>query len=223
MGLTNLVINNEGSNSKFEKTNMPLEDHLNKILKRYFDIFLASVFIFLLLPLLLLISIIIKLTSKGQVLFIQDRVTANNKIFKMYKFRTMKTGAENKTGPVLASERDERCTFFGYYLRRLSFDELPQLINVLKGDMSIVGPRPERPFFIDIFKNEITDYLERHCVKAGITGWAQIHGLRGKTSIEKRVLYDLYYIKNWSFNLDLIIIFKTFFIVFRDFLAGKAC
>jgi exopolysaccharide biosynthesis polyprenyl glycosylphosphotransferase len=201
----------------------PLNKDFNKFLKRAVDIVFSIFFLLVLSPLLILISILIKITSDGPVIYIQERVTEENKIFKMYKFRTMVVGAEDKTGPILAINNDLRCTAIGLFLRRISFDELPQLVNVLKGEMSIVGPRPERPFYINTHKDKITDYINRHDVKTGITGWAQIHGLRGRTSIERRVSYDLYYIHNWNIKLDLVIMFKTFFVIFRDFFAKKAC
>ena len=127
----------------------------------------------------------------------------------MYKFRSMRVDAEAETGPVWARDDDPRCTPFGRFLRRFDLDELPQLWNVLKGDMSLVGPRPERPVFVDQFKHRIPQYMLRHKVKSGITGWAQVNGWRGNTSIEKRIEYDLYYIENWSVSLDLKIIWLT--------------
>jgi putative colanic acid biosynthesis UDP-glucose lipid carrier transferase len=201
----------------------PLRYKVNKFLKRASDIFFSLFFLVLLSPLLILIALLIKITSPGEIIYIQERVTNENRIFKIYKFRTMVTGAEDQTGPALAIDNDLRCTAVGLILRRLSFDEFPQLFNVLKGDMSLVGPRPERPFYINILKDEIKDYTRRHDVKSGMTGWAQIHGLRGQTSIEKRVRYDLYYIHNWNIILDFIIIYRTFFVIFRDFVSGKAC
>jgi exopolysaccharide biosynthesis polyprenyl glycosylphosphotransferase len=202
---------------------LPLNNEFNKFLKRSLDIVFSLFFLLLLSPLLILIAVLIKTTSEGPVIYVQDRVTEENKIFRIYKFRTMFSGAEDQTGPILAKDNDLRCTPVGLFLRRISFDELPQFFNVLKGDMSIVGPRPERPFYINTLKDEITDYIKRHDVKSGMTGWAQIHGLRGQTSIEKRIIYDLYYIDNWNIILDLKIIMRTFFVVFRDFFTNTAC
>jgi exopolysaccharide biosynthesis polyprenyl glycosylphosphotransferase len=202
---------------------VPLNNEFNKFLKRSLDIVFSLFFLLLLSPLLILIAVLIKITSKGPVIYVQDRVTEENKVFRIYKFRTMFSGAEDNTGPILAKDNDLRCTPVGLFLRRISFDELPQFFNVLKGDMTIVGPRPERPFYINTLKDEITDYIKRHDVKSGMTGWAQIHGLRGRTSIEKRIIYDLYYIDNWNIILDLRIIMRTFFVVFRDFFTNTAC
>jgi exopolysaccharide biosynthesis polyprenyl glycosylphosphotransferase len=155
-----------------------------------------------------IIAVLIKLTSKGPVIYKQKRVGWDGKEFTMLKFRTMRVDAE-KGGPVFAKQNDPRCTPFGKILRKLSLDELPQLINSLKGDMSIVGPRPERPVFIEEFRKKIPNYMLRLKIKAGITGWAQVNGLRGDTSIEERIKYDIYYIENWSVLFDLKIILLT--------------
>ncbi|MFA4015567.1 MAG: hypothetical protein RUDDFDWM_000654 [Candidatus Fervidibacterota bacterium] len=182
--------------------------------KRIMDIFL-SLFLLVLFSLpMLIIALLIKLTSKGPVLYRQERVGQDGKVFVMLKFRTMYEGAEDETGPVWAKPNDPRCTPVGRVLRRLSLDELPQLFNVLKGDMSLVGPRPERPYFVEQFAEHIPRYMERHRVKSGITGWAQVNGLRGNCSIEERTKYDLYYVENWSLLLDLKILIKTAFEVF---------
>ncbi|HYR20459.1 MAG TPA: exopolysaccharide biosynthesis polyprenyl glycosylphosphotransferase, partial [Myxococcales bacterium] len=162
----------------------------------------------LLSPLLLITAAVVKATSKGPVLYAQERVGLDGKPFRMLKFRTMRADAEAK-GPRFAEDRDPRVTRIGSWLRRSSTDELPQLWNVLLGDMSLVGPRPERPVFIDQFRRRIPRYQLRHMVKSGMTGWAQIHGLRGNTSIQKRVEYDLYYIEHWSLLLDLKILART--------------
>jgi putative colanic acid biosynthesis UDP-glucose lipid carrier transferase len=156
-----------------------------------------------------MIAIAIKLTSKGPVFYRQKRVGWNGKEFEMLKFRSMPENAESSSGPVWATENENRATRVGTFLRKTSLDEFPQFINVLKGDMSIVGPRPERQCFVDQFKNEIPGYMQKHLVKAGITGWAQVNGWRGNTSLEKRIEYDLYYIENWSLAFDLKIIFLT--------------
>ena len=172
----------------------------NRILKRSFDIILASLVLILFSPLLLLIALAIKVTSKGPVLYRQVRMGLDGRVFEMLKFRSMVVGAEKETGPVWAQKEDPRRTVLGRILRKVSFDELPQLINVIKGEMSLVGPRPERPELIQSFKDKIPKYMLRHKMKAGMTGWAQIHGWRGNTSLEKRIEFDLYYIENWSLS-----------------------
>lgn len=187
-------------------------DLYQRFLKRTFDILFSLSVLILLFPLFILIAIIIKLTSKGPVFYKQERLGKDGKIFMLYKFRTMYVGADKEPEPKFTTPFDPRVTKIGRILRKFSIDEFPQFINVLKGDMSIVGPRPERSYFVEKFKKEIPRYDERHRVKGGITGWAQVHGWRGDTSIEERLRYDLYYIENWSFLLDLKIILKTFFI-----------
>ncbi len=180
-----------------------------RILKRMFDI-LFSIFVLIIFsPLLILISILIKLSSRGPVIYKQERIGLNGKIFNVYKFRTMRVDAEKETGPVWATKEDNRRTPLGKILRRTSLDEMPQFFNTLRGDMSIVGPRPERPFFVNQFKDNVPKYLDRHLLKSGITGWAQVNGMRGQASIEERTKYDLYYIENWSLILDIKIIAKT--------------
>ncbi|MGA2668540.1 MAG: undecaprenyl-phosphate glucose phosphotransferase [Ignavibacteria bacterium] len=182
----------------------------NRIVKRAFDIVFSSLILLLTSPLLLVLALLIKITSKGKVFYKQERVSLEGKKFYMFKFRSMVEGAEQETGAVFASKDDDRSTPIGRFMRKFSFDELPQYINVLKGDMSVVGPRPEREYFINIMKQKIPKYLERHRVKCGITGWAQVNGLRGKdTSMKKRIEYDIYYIENWSIIFDLKIILKT--------------
>lgn len=182
----------------------------NQMLKRLFDIFFSSLILTLISPLLLIVAALIKLTSKGKIFYKQERVSLAGKKFDMLKFRSMVENAENKTGAVFAEKNDPRSTPIGNILRKFSIDELPQFINVLKGDMSIVGPRPEREHFVNIMKEKIPKYLERHRVKCGITGWAQVNGLRGQsTSLEKRIEYDIYYIEHWSIIFDLKIIIKT--------------
>lgn len=178
------------------------------LIKRTFDILLSGIGLVLLSPLLLIIALLVKLTSRGPILYKQERVTLDGTRFFIYKFRTMYTDAE-KSGPGWTVKDDPRVTPIGRFLRRWSLDELPQLWNVLVGDMSLVGPRPERPFFIKRFRDRIPSYMLRHKVPAGLTGLAQIHGLRGDTSIEERLKYDLLYIKNWSILLDIKIIILT--------------
>jgi len=180
----------------------------NLVAKRLFDILVSVCALVLTGPLLLAIALLVKVTSRGPVLFRQERMGMDGKTFRMLKFRTMNTGAE-ASGVQMASRGDPRRTFIGMLLRRTSLDELPQFFNVLRGDMSLVGPRPERPVFIEEFKRQVPKYHLRHKVKAGMTGWAQINGLRGQTSIQKRIEYDLYYIENWSLVLDLKILVRT--------------
>ncbi len=180
----------------------------NLIAKRAFDILTASLALLLLSPVLLLTALLVKLTSRGPILYSQERMGMDGATFPILKFRTMKVDAE-AAGATMASKHDDRRTAIGTFLRRSSIDELPQLWNVVRGHMSLVGPRPERPVFIEEFKRQIPRYHLRHKVKAGITGWAQINGLRGQTSIEKRIEYDLYYIENWSLLLDFKILVRT--------------
>ena len=181
----------------------------NSVLKRAIDVAISGAALLFLSPFLSLIALIIKRTSEGPVFYTQERMGLNGKAFHVYKFRSMYIGAEDDTGPVWARDDDPRCTPVGRWLRKLDLDELPQLWNVLRGDMSLVGPRPERPYFVEQFKHRIPQYMLRHKVKAGITGWAQVNGWRGNTSLEKRIEYDLYYIENWSVALDLKIMWLT--------------
>jgi len=160
-------------------------------------------------PAILLIALGVKLSSHGPVFYRQERVTWNGERFQMLKFRTMPVDAEAATGPVWARAGEQRATAFGSFLRRSSLDELPQLINVLKGDMSLVGPRPERPEFVERFRQQIPGYMQKHLVKGGITGWAQVNDLRGDTDLTRRIEYDLYYIDNWSLMFDLRILCLT--------------
>ena len=188
----------------------------NKILKRLLDISGSFLVILLFSPLMLLITILIKLSSSGPAIYGQERMGLDGRKFRALKFRSMHVDAESQTGAVWASENDERRTELGIFLRNYSLDELPQLFNVFKGEMSLVGPRPERPIFIEQFKTEIPNYMLRHKVKAGITGWAQINGWRGNTSLEKRIEFDLYYIERWSIWFDIKILFLTLFRGFFD-------
>lgn len=184
---------------------------LNVMFKRGMDILLSLVGLVLISPLLLGIAALIKLTSKGPVFYRQERCGLNGQSFQMLKFRSMKMDAEKETGAVWAIKNDDRRTILGTFLRSTSIDELPQLFNVLKGEMSLVGPRPERPVFIDKFRKTIPNYMARHSVKAGITGWAQVHGWRGNTSLRKRLQYDLYYITHWTPWMDIRILWMTIF------------
>jgi len=183
----------------------------SRVLKSIEDKLLSCVILVLIVPLLIAIAIGVKLSSPGPVFFRQNRIGWNNDEFTMLKFRSMPVDIEKGSGPVWASQGENRATKFGQFLRQTSLDELPQFINVLKGDMSIVGPRPERPHFVDKFKDEIPGYMKKHMVKAGITGWAQVNGWRGNTDLKKRLEYDLYYIENWSLWLDFKIIVLTLF------------
>jgi exopolysaccharide biosynthesis polyprenyl glycosylphosphotransferase len=177
--------------------------------KKIMDTAVSLVILLVFSPLLLLIALLIKLTSKGPVLYHQERMGLDGKRFIMHKFRTMVSDAESETGPVMCSQDDPRITKIGRLLRKLSLDEIPQLVNVLRGEMSLVGPRPERPVFVKEFREKIPKYMLRHKVKSGITGWAQVHGLRQDTPIDKRLEYDFYYIQNWSLGLDMKILWKT--------------
>lgn len=189
---------------------------LNIVVKRAMDIALSSFALLVLSPLMILIGLLVKLTSPGPIFFGQERCGLNGKSFKMLKFRSMRADAEKQTGAVWAQKDDPRRTRLGTFLRKLNLDELPQFINVLRGEMSLVGPRPERPVFIQKFTRTIPNYMARHCVKAGITGWAQVHGWRGNTSLRKRIQYDLYYITHWTPLLDLRILWLTLWRSFGD-------
>lgn len=188
---------------------LPTESWGYTVMKRGFDIAFAATVMVLGAPVFLAIAAGIKLTSPGPVFFNQIRVGANRRKFKMYKFRTMRVAPTTESDVTWTTQDDNRRTAFGTFLRRTSLDELPQFWNVLKGDMSIVGPRPERPYFAQQFKDEVPKYMVRHQVKTGITGWAQVNGWRGDTSIKKRIEYDLFYLENWSFKFDLKIIWLT--------------
>lgn len=181
----------------------------NLVLKRGFDIAVSLVALVLLAPLALVIAAAVKLTSPGPIFYKQKRVGLDGRRFKIVKFRSMYADAEAESGPVWATQNDHRVTPLGRWLRRMNLDEIPQLWNVLRGDMSLVGPRPERPHFVKQFRERIPRYMGRHRVKSGITGWAQVNGLRGQTSIDDRIKYDLYYIEHWSIWLDLKILLMT--------------
>lgn len=190
---------------------VPLTNTLYAFSKRVVDIIGSFCGIIISSPLLLIIAICVKCTSKGPVIFSQERVGLHNKTYKMYKFRSMYVQTEEEEQKAWTTKDDPRVTGIGRLLRRTSLDELPQLFNILMGQMSLVGPRPERPVFVEKFKEEIPRYMVKHQVRPGLTGWAQVNGLRGDTSIEKRIEYDLYYIENWSMSLDVKIIFLTIF------------
>lgn len=190
---------------------VPLSNTFNAIVKRMIDFIGSLMGIIILSPVLLIIAILIKVTSKGPLIFRQERVGLRNEPFMMYKFRTMKVQDEKEEKKAWTVKNDPRVTGIGKFLRKTSLDELPQLFNILKGEMSIVGPRPERPFFVEKFKEEIPRYMVKHQVRPGLTGWAQVNGYRGDTSIRKRIDYDLYYIENWTLGFDLKIMFLTIF------------
>jgi len=181
----------------------------NRILKRAVDFLAALIMLVLVSPVMFLIALAAKIDSPGPVFYKQERMGLDGEPFQMYKFRTMRVGAEKQTGAVWAKADDPRRTKIGKILRRTSLDELPQLINVLKGEMSLVGPRPERPVFIEKFRASVPKYMLRHTMKTGMTGWAQVNGWRGDTSLRRRIEHDLYYIENWSLGLDLKILLKT--------------
>jgi len=180
-----------------------------RVLKRLTDLLAAGLGLLLLSPLFLLFSILIKLTSKGPVFYHQERVGLDGNAFNIHKFRTMVCDAEKETGPVFCRPDDPRVTRVGRFLRKFSLDEFPQLVNIFKGEMSLVGPRPERPEFVKEFTERIPKYMLRHKMKSGLTGWAQVHGLRQDTSIDKRLEHDFTYIQNWSYGLDLKILWLT--------------
>jgi putative colanic acid biosysnthesis UDP-glucose lipid carrier transferase len=185
----------------------PIE--FRRYIKRGIDIAFSATFLLLAAPVMLVIALAVKLSSPGPVFYRQQRMGLNGYTFDMLKFRSMPVNAESSSGPVWAKSGEDRATPVGSFLRRTSLDELPQFINVLKGDMSVVGPRPERPVFIKEFREHVPRYMLRHKMKAGITGWAQVNGWRGNTSIERRIEYDLYYIQNWSIKLDFKIMVMT--------------
>ena len=199
-----------GNLQMLDLTSTPAAESLDyALLKRAFDIAFAAIVISLGAPLLALIALLVKITSPGPVLFVQERVGLNGQPFRMYKFRSMRIRPESESDTTWTTDADPRRTWLGAFLRKTSLDELPQFLNVLRGDMSVVGPRPERPHFVSKFLQNVACYNNRHALKVGITGWAQVNGWRGDTSIEKRVEYDLYYLQNWTFGFDLRIIAMT--------------
>ncbi len=191
---------------------IPIRMGYNRFIKRSFDIFFSFLFLTIFSPLFFIISILIKLTSKGPIFLKQERVGLDNKSFNMIKFRSMLVQEKSDSDTKWTKKNDPRVTKIGSFIRKTSLDEIPQFWNVLIGNMSIVGPRPERPFFVDKFKNDYKQYMRRHSVKSGITGYAQVNGFRGDTSIEKRIEADIYYIENWSLLLDIKICLLTPFI-----------
>lgn len=195
---------------------IPLDNSFNKYLKRCVDIILVIPAVVFLSPLLILVAVLVKLTSPGPVIFKQERLGLDKKRFQMYKFRSMKVQNEENEKFHWTTEDDPRKTRFGSFIRRTSIDELPQFFNILRGEMSLIGPRPERPHFVEKFKGEIPKYMVKHHVRPGMTGWAQSNGYRGNTSIKKRIEHDIYYVENWSLILDVKIFFRTVINLFRD-------
>ncbi len=198
---------------------VPLSNTLNWIAKRIVDIVTALVGLVVSFPVMLCAAIAVGCTSRGPVIFKQERIGLHNKPFKMYKFRTMEVQKPSKEAQGWTTKDDPRVTKVGKFLRRTSIDELPQLFNILKGDMSVVGPRPERPQFVEKFKEEIPRYMVKHQVRPGLTGWAQINGYRGDTSIKRRIEYDIFYIENWTMSFDIKIMFLT---IFKGFINKNA-
>ena len=198
---------------------VPLSNTFNAMVKRVMDIFGSIAAIIVSSPVMLLMCILIKATSPGPLIYRQERVGLHNKTFWMYKFRSMEIQPESEEKKAWTVKNDPRVTGIGKFMRRTSIDELPQLFNILKGDMSLVGPRPERPFFVEKFREEIPRYMVKHQVRPGLTGWAQVNGYRGDTSIRKRIDCDLYYIENWSIGFDIKILFLT---IFKGFINKNA-
>lgn len=198
---------------------VPLSNTFNALIKRLTDIIGSIICIIIFSPIMLTSAVLVKMTSKGSLIFKQERVGLHNKPFQMYKFRTMYVQTEEEEKKGWTQKNDPRVTSVGRFLRKTSLDEFPQLFNVLKGDMSLVGPRPERPQYVEKFREEIPRYMIKHQVRPGMTGWAQVNGYRGDTSIRKRIEHDLYYIENWTLGLDIKILFLT---VFKGFINKNA-
>ena len=198
---------------------VPLTNTMNWVIKRVVDVIGSLFALIIFSPVMLVAAIVIKCSGGGPVIFKQERVGLHNKTFKMYKFRTMAVQKEQDEKKAWTVKNDPRVTKFGSFLRKTSLDEIPQFYNILKGDMSLVGPRPERPVFVDKFKEEIPRYMIKHQVRPGLTGWAQVNGYRGDTSIRKRIDCDIYYIENWTFGFDIKILFLT---VFKGFINKNA-
>jgi len=192
----------------------PVESFAYTVVKRTFDLVAATLGLIILSPIFLAIAALVKFSSAGPVLFRQERIGRHGKSFTLFKFRTMHCSSKSESDTLWTTRNDPRCTVIGTVLRRFSLDELPQLLNVIRGEMSLVGPRPERPYYVAKFGEDFEKYNMRHRCHVGMTGWAQVNGLRGDTSISDRLQYDLYYMRNWSFGLDLQIIFRTAFVAF---------
>jgi len=198
---------------------VPLTEFWNAFVKRIVDILAGIVGLIVFSPIMLIVAIAVKLTSRGPIIFSQERVGLHNRPFKMYKFRSMTVQPVKKEVKGWTTKEDPRVTAVGKFIRKTSIDETPQFFNILIGDMSIVGPRPERPYFVEKFKEEIPHYMIKHQVRPGLTGWAQVNGYRGDTSIEKRIEHDLYYIENWTLSFDIKIMFLT---IFKGFINKNA-
>ena len=198
---------------------MPLTELHNAYIKRIVDIFGALFGIILFSPWMLIAAILVKLTDGGPIIYAQERVGLHNKPFKMYKFRSMAVQKPSEEKSKWTTPNDPRVTKIGRFIRKTSIDEMPQFFNILKGDMSLVGPRPERPFYVEKFREEIPHYMIKHQVRPGLTGWAQVNGFRGDTSIQKRIDHDLYYIENWTLGFDFKIMFLT---IFKGFINKNA-
>lgn len=196
-------------------------DGWGRIIKRFLDIIFSLLLLILFLPVFLVISVIQKITSPGPILYSHQRVGRDGRKFILYKFRSMYHMSEKLENKYWTEKQDNRITPFGNILRKSNLDELPQLYNILCGDMSFVGPRPEQPKFVEEFSKEIPNYPNRHRVKSGLTGWAQVNGLKGDTSISERVRYDIFYVENWSIGLDIKIIFMTIWMVIYELIKGK--
>ncbi len=195
---------------------VPLDKSFNNALKRILDIIFAIIFIIITSPILFVTALMVKITSPGPIIFKQERVGLHRKKFDMYKFRSMKVQNRKHEKYKWTVEDDSRKTKFGSFIRKTNIDELPQLFNILKGEMSLIGPRPERPYFVRKFRDEIPKYMIKHYVRPGMTGLAQVNGLRGNTSIKKRIKYDIYYVENWNLVMDIKIFFKTFIYAFKN-------
>lgn len=208
LSISKPAVTSIGSQVLFSAADSPLSGY-KIIIKHVFDFVGAIILLTLFSVPILVIALLVKLSSKGPVFYKQRRVGMDNKEFDMLKFRTMKVDCEAENGPQWSTRDDPRCTSIGGWLRRTSLDELPQLINIIKGQMSLIGPRPERPYFVKQFSEDYRRYMLRHKVKSGMTGWAQINGFRGDSSLRKRLIYDLYYVRNWSFGMDVWILLRT--------------
>jgi exopolysaccharide biosynthesis polyprenyl glycosylphosphotransferase len=200
----------------FDLQTTPAESSLYRVVKRAFDLGVSASVLILAAPVFLFIALLIWLTSPGPVIFVQERVGLNGKLFRMFKFRTMEMSPPAESDTRWTVKNDPRCTRLGKSLRKTGLDELPQFFNVFKGEMSVVGPRPERPILVQKFMQSVGNYNRRHYLKVGITGWAQVNGWRGDTSIEKRVEYDLYYVRHWTITFDLRIVLLTLIRGFTD-------
>ena len=195
---------------------VPLDNSFRNAMKRILDLAFALLALVILSPLMVVVAVLVKVNSPGPVIFSQERVGLNRKKFLMYKFRSMKVQKEEEEKSQWTTKDDPRITRFGSFIRRTSIDELPQLVNIIKGEMSLIGPRPERPLFVENFRDQIPKYMIKHHVRPGMTGWAQVNGYRGDTSIQKRIEFDIYYVENWTLGLDIRIFFRSLFHFFDE-------